>query len=130
MVYFFDNIINIKNLDPNKIEMDKRSYKNIFIYYTGYVTVKNINYIAINSVNPLYLIVNKINEYVEEGIGKTYLRLVLTDESKYTVKQYGELWNKIRDLIKLITHPIIIKITWKLNLIQIMIFLSIERNSF
>ena len=111
MVYFFDNMINIKNLDPNETEMDKRSYKNIFIYYTGYVTVKNINYITINSINPLYLIINKINEYVEEGIGKTYLRLVLTDESKYTVKQYGELWNKIRDLIKLITHPIIIKIT-------------------
>ena len=30
--YFFDEI-NIKNLDPNKIKIDKKSYKYILIYY-------------------------------------------------------------------------------------------------
>ena len=27
--YFFDDMINIKSLDPNKIKIDKKSYKNI-----------------------------------------------------------------------------------------------------
>ena len=27
--YFFNDMINIKNVDPNKIERDKKPYKNI-----------------------------------------------------------------------------------------------------
>ena len=30
--YFFDDIINIKNFDPNKINIDKTSYKNILFF--------------------------------------------------------------------------------------------------
>ena len=37
--YFFDQMINIKNLDPNTIKTDEKSYKN-FIYYVRYVTNK------------------------------------------------------------------------------------------
>ena len=29
--YFFDDIINIKNFDPNKTKIDEKSHKNIFI---------------------------------------------------------------------------------------------------
>ena len=37
--YFFDDIINIKDSGfDNKI--DGKSYKNILIYYIGYVTIK------------------------------------------------------------------------------------------
>ena len=35
--YFFDDIINVKYFDPNNIEIDKKSYKNILIKYIGYV---------------------------------------------------------------------------------------------
>ena len=35
--YFFNDIINIKNFDPNNIKIDEKSYKNISIYYIGYV---------------------------------------------------------------------------------------------
>ena len=31
--YFFDDIINIKNFDPNNIKIDKKSYK-IFLFTT------------------------------------------------------------------------------------------------
>ena len=31
--YFFDDIINIKEFDPNNIKLDEKSYKNILIYY-------------------------------------------------------------------------------------------------
>ena len=49
--YFFNDMISLKNLEANKIELDKKSYQNILIYYTGYVKVKNLNYVSVNSVN-------------------------------------------------------------------------------
>ena len=49
--YFFDDIINIKDFDPNNIKLDEKSYKNILIYYIGYVTIKKD--LKIYSVNPL-----------------------------------------------------------------------------
>ena len=39
--YIFDDIINIKNFDPNNIEIDKKSSKNILICYIGYVMIKD-----------------------------------------------------------------------------------------
>ena len=80
--YFFDDIINIKNFDPNNIKIDEKSYKNILIYYIGYVTIKDSKYVKINSVNPLYLIFNKVNGYFEEINGNKYLTLVPNNENK------------------------------------------------
>ena len=59
--YFFDDIINIKIFDLTNISRDEKSYKNIFIYYIGYVTIKDLKYVKINSVNPLQLIFSKVN---------------------------------------------------------------------
>ena len=101
--YFFDDIINIKNFDPNNIKTDEKSYKNILIYYIGYVTIKDSKYVKINSVNPLYLIFSKVNGYFGEINGNKYLTLVPTNESKEKLKEYEELWIKIRDLIRSIT---------------------------
>ena len=53
-------------------------------------------YIKINSVNPLYLIFNKMNEYFEEIDENKYLSLVPNNESKEKIKTYEELWIKIR----------------------------------
>ena len=39
--YFFNDIINVENFDLNNIKIDEKSYKNIFIYYIGYVAIKN-----------------------------------------------------------------------------------------
>ena len=49
--YFFNDVIKIKDLHPNKIKTYKKSYKIFFIYYIGYVTVKNLRHFAINSAN-------------------------------------------------------------------------------
>ena len=76
-----DDIINIKNFDTNNIKIDETSYKNILIYYIGYVTIKDSKYIKIN-VNPLYFIFNKVNGYFEEINGNKYLTIVPTNESK------------------------------------------------
>ena len=37
------------------------SYKNVLVYYIGYVTIKDSKCVKINSVAPLYLNFNKVN---------------------------------------------------------------------
>ena len=71
--YFFNDIVNIENFDPNNIKIDKKSNKNILIYCIGYATIKE--YIKIYSVNPLYLIFRYVNRYFEEINGNKYLML-------------------------------------------------------
>ena len=39
--YFFDDIINIKDFNPNNIKIDENSYKHFLIYYIVYVTIKD-----------------------------------------------------------------------------------------
>ena len=66
--YFFDDIIDIKSLERNKIKRNEKSYKNILIYYIGYVTFKDLRYVKINCVNPLYLIIDKIDRCFEKSM--------------------------------------------------------------
>ena len=44
--------------------------------------IKGSKYLTINSVNPVYVIINKVNEYFEEINKERYLRLVATNESE------------------------------------------------
>ena len=44
--------------------------------------INDSKYLTINSVNPVYVIINKVNEYFEEINKDRYLRLVATNESK------------------------------------------------
>ena len=74
------------------------------IYYIRYITINNISYLKINSANPLYLNIDKVNEYIEEMKETTYLTLASSDENKDTIKKYTKLWVKIKDLIKPITN--------------------------
>ena len=57
----FNDIIIMKKIDPNNIKIDKKSYRNIPIYYIGYITIKNLKYVNINSVNLLYLVFSKVD---------------------------------------------------------------------
>ena len=41
--YFYNDLINIKDFDTKLLKLDKKSSKNITIYYIGYVTKKNLN---------------------------------------------------------------------------------------
>ena len=58
--YFFDDMFNIKNLDPNEIKVDGKSYKNIIWVLNG---------------------------YIEESNENKYLTLVRFDKSKNTLKK-------------------------------------------
>ena len=71
-----------KTFDPNNIKTDEKSYKNIFIYYIWYVTIRDSKCVKINSVNSLYLIFSKMNGYFEEINKNMLLMLNPTNESK------------------------------------------------
>ena len=94
--YFFNDVIDIENFDLNNIKIDEMSYKNILIYYIGYVVIKK--YVKIYSVNLLYIIFRYVNGYFEEINGNKYLTLVPTNESKEKIRKYEELRIKIIDL--------------------------------
>ena len=42
--YFFNDIINIKKIDSNNIKIAEKSYKDILIYYIGYVMIKDLKF--------------------------------------------------------------------------------------
>ena len=46
-------MINIKNLDPDDININEKSYKNILICYIGYVPVTNLSYVTVININSL-----------------------------------------------------------------------------
>ena len=65
--YFYNNQINLKDFDARFLKVGKKNYKEIVIYYVGYVTVKKTaNCNNINSVNPLYLMINEMIGHFEE----------------------------------------------------------------
>ena len=65
--YFFDDITDIKNFHSNLLKIDRKSYKNIDIYYIGYITIKKFSdYENIHSVHPLYLIFHSAKGYFKE----------------------------------------------------------------
>ena len=64
--YFFDDMINIKDFDPKFLKIDKKSYKNVDIYYIGYITVKDSYYVKIDSANSLNLIISAVDGYIKK----------------------------------------------------------------
>ena len=40
--YFYNDIINIDEFNSNLLKIDKKLYKDIDIYYIGYIAIKNI----------------------------------------------------------------------------------------
>ena len=100
--YYFFNDINITDFDLDNIKIDEKSYKNILIYYIGYVTIKKD--LKIYNVNTLYLVFGNVNGYFDEINENKYQTLIPTNQSKEKIKNYEELWIKIRDLIRSITR--------------------------
>ena len=101
--YFYNDQINLKDFDARLLKVDKKDYKEIDIYYIGYVTVKKIaNCNNINSVNLLYLMINEMIGHFEEKDGNKYLVLDDVDENKEVLKKYKEVWESIKKEIETI----------------------------
>ena len=101
--YFYNDQINLNDFDASMLKVDKKSYKDIDIYYIGYVTFKEIaNCNNINSVNPLYLMIDKMIGHFEEKSGNKYLVLDDVDENKEVSKKYEEVWEGVKKEIETI----------------------------
>ena len=66
----FTTTITIEEFDSNLLKIGKEAYKDIDIYYIGYIPIKKIgDYENIYSVNSLYLIIGKVDGHIEENSG-------------------------------------------------------------
>ena len=68
------------------------------IYYTGYVDKKpewNVN-----SLNPLYLMINRIEGFIEEKNGSKYLSIADSVKNNEILKKYNQVFNVIKYHIK------------------------------
>ena len=77
--YFYNDLINIKDFDVRLLKLDKKTSMNLGIYCVGYVPEQpewNVN-----SVNPLYLMINRIDGFIEEKNGNKYLNIVSSDKN-------------------------------------------------
>ena len=97
--YFYNDQINLKDFDARLLKIDKKDYNEIDIYYIGYVTIKKIgDYNNINSVNPLYLMINEMIGHFEEKNGNKYLVLDDVNENKEVSqkkpKKFGQVLKK------------------------------------
>ena len=62
--YFLDDMIDIRNFQPNLLKIDKKPYKDSNIYHINYITIKKFSDCKnIHSVNPLYLIIHSATGY-------------------------------------------------------------------
>ena len=101
--YFYNYQIDLKDFDARLLKIDKKDYNEIDIYYIGYVTVKKIaNCNNINSVNPLYLMINEMIGHFEEKNENKYLVLDEIDENKEVLNKYEEVWEGIKKEIETI----------------------------
>ena len=102
--YFYNDIIDIKTFDSNLLKINKKSYKDI-----GYITIKKIDdYENIYSVNSLYLTISHARGYIEEKRVNKYLifdsmELHSINENKELLKKYNDVFNGIRNKIKIIS---------------------------
>ena len=62
--------------------------------------MKDSVYVKINSVNPLYVIINEVDEYIKEENWNKYLTLVSTDKNREVLTKYTELWYRIKNSIE------------------------------
>ena len=97
--YFHNDITDLKDFDANLLKIDKKSYKNVNIYYTGYIRIKKIDdYESI----PSYLRIGHASEYIEEKNGNKYLMFDSVDKNNEVLKKYADIWDGNKNKIKAI----------------------------
>ena len=62
-------MIRIKDLNPDLLKIGIKLQKNINNYYIVFITIKDTDYVNIQSVNPLYLITDRADGYIKERNG-------------------------------------------------------------
>ena len=77
--YFYNDLINLENFNKELLKLDKESSMGL----------RNVI-----SVNPLYLMINRIDGFLEEKNGNKYLNISDTDRNSKVLKTFRNLgWN-------------------------------------
>ena len=98
--YFYKDPIDLKDFDARLLKINKKDYD---IYYIGYVTIKKIGeYNNINSINPLYLMINEMIGHFEEKNENNYLVLDDIDENKEVLKNMKDFERVLKKKLKLL----------------------------
>ena len=58
--YFHNDLINLSKFSIKNLKLDKKTWKDIDIYYIGYVDKKTPEDWCANSVNPLCFMINRV----------------------------------------------------------------------
>ena len=94
--YFFDDMIDIKNFHSSLLKIEKKSHKDIDIYYIGYILIKKCDACEnIHSVNPLYLIIHSATGYIKKTAKNTKLLIRQRNTKKFGL----ELHQKLKQLM-------------------------------
>ena len=78
--HFSGNLVNISKFDPHDLKLDKKKWKDLDIYYINYV---NKNKSIIDTVGPLYLLINKVFGYLSEENDEKILTIREKNSEKY-----------------------------------------------
>ena len=72
--------------------------------------IYDIKYIkTLNGSNPLYLVFNNLDAYIEKSGENKCLIFASTDKSEMAVGDYTEIWDEIKEQIELISGNKVIK---------------------
>ena len=93
--YFYSDLINVLNFEASNLKLDKKTWKDFDIYYIGYVDRK-VEW-CVNSVNPLYLMINRVYGHIGEKNGNKFLTM---DRGDSVLKKYDQLFAGIKHHIK------------------------------
>ena len=92
--YDWDNVVYIYDIDVNSIEIIKRESRiAVNIYYIGYIPEHD------NSIISLYLVINRLNGFIEEIEGTSDRYLVVTMGNRKIINIFDELWKSIENKI-------------------------------
>ena len=105
--YFYNDIIGFDEFDESKMKIDKKDFNDINIYYLGYEYKKKITVCnAINSMNPIYLIIRDITGQLKKNKDDNAWYLIISGNA-YILRKFANIWKSIRASIEENTDDIV-----------------------
>ena len=101
--YFYHDLTNALNFEPNNLKLGKTTLKDIDIYYIGYADKNKPEDWRVKSVNTLYLIINKVFCSVGEENGIKYLKIE-KDHSEPALNKWNQVFDSTKYHIKNISN--------------------------
>ena len=101
--YFYNDLINVFNFDEGNLKLDKKSWKDIDIYYLGYADKKPEWHV--NGVNQLYFLLNRVYRSISEESGIKYLAI---HKPENVLKKYKQVFSENKqNIIKISGEEVI-----------------------